>query len=332
MVGVGFPPKPDFCDHKGNDMPGLPRIVLEHALANYGVTSRHQLIQIGIDTHRIERWRHAGLLSPLIRGTYAVVGIPIELNGWCRAVCLAEPDAIITGRAALKLYNLRRGGDPYPIEIRANHFTNHFQHPMVRIRRCNVIEPIDWVLREDGIRVVSPPRLVFDAAAVLTDLDLESVIEQIIDNEWCTMDTISAMGDRLIHRSRPGTARFTRVLARRPAWRPAADSHLEVVLFDALRRAGVDGLVRQHPIRLPGGWTIHVDIAVPAERWAIPIDHVTWHGGRLDAQRDKQNDRQARRIGWHVDRVTDDDIADRLNDTVAELLELRTIHARDRSA
>jgi len=114
--------------------------------------------------------------------------------------------------------------------------------------------------------------------------------------------------------------RFARVVNSRPVWLKPADSHGEVVLFDVLPKAGVRGMVRQFPLQLPTGWTIHADIAVPELKWAIPGDHVTWHGGRIDSVRDKQNDRIARGMGWPVDRVTDEDIRDRLDSTVAELL------------
>ena len=103
------------------------------------------------------------------------------------------------------------------------------------------------------------------------------------------------------------------------------DSHHELVIFDELRRAGVGGLVRQHRLDLPGGWPIHADVAVPALRWAIPIDHITWHGGRISIQRDKQNDRQAIRLGWVVSRVTDQDIDEQLTVVRRELLD---IHAQ----
>lgn len=136
------------------------------------------------------------------------------------------------------------------------------------------------------------------------------------------MPTIHATGRRLIHPARPGSARFARVVASRPAWLKPADSDLEVLLFDALRRAGVPGMVRQHRLELPGGWAIHADIAVPTLRWAVPVDHVTWHGGRIDAQRDKENDRQAGLLGWQVNRVTDDDVARRLAIVTAELVQL----------
>jgi very-short-patch-repair endonuclease len=77
--------------------------------------------------------------------------------------------------------------------------------------------------------------------------------------------------------------------------------------------------VRQYPIRLPTGITIHPDGADPAIRWAVEVDHVTWHGGRSDAQRDKARDRLARRVGWQVDRVTDQELADDFRTAIDDL-------------
>lgn len=81
-------------------------------------------------------------------------------------------------------------GRPGRIEVRVPHYCNSLDDDRFLLRRCNIIEPIDVVTRADGIRVVSPPRLAFDLAADLRDLELESVIEQIIDRKWCTVDTI----------------------------------------------------------------------------------------------------------------------------------------------
>jgi very-short-patch-repair endonuclease len=52
---------------------------------------------------------------------------------------------------------------------------------------------------------------------------------------------------------------------------------------------------------------------------AVEVDHVTWHGGLLDSTYDKRRDRQLRRLGVHVTRVTDDDVLHRLDATIADL-------------
>jgi hypothetical protein len=301
-------------------MSGLTAAAADLAQRVYGVVSNDELEGCGVTRRQRERLVAQGLLLVLYRGVYRLRSAPETFEGRCRAICLAAPGAVITGRAAGRLWGLRLMGRVDIIEVRAPHYCNLLSDPRVRIRRCNIMETVDIVVRADGIRVVSPPRLAFDLAAILSPRDLESVVEQIIDRRWCSILMMYDMGRRLYHPARPGAIQFARVMASRPAWLKPVDSNLEMILYDALRAAGVRGMTRQHKITMPGGWDIHADVAVPTLRWAIPIDHVTWHGGRINAQRDKQNDRQAGMIGWRVDRVTDEDINERLDDTVGELL------------
>ena len=308
--------------HAGVAMPAFSAALAAHVHDSYGIVADDALGSLGVTYEQRRAMVSDGVLVRMFDGVYRVASTPLSLEGRCLAICSADSRAVITGRAAGRLWGLRRMGTDDGIEVRVPHSANTLTAHGIRLRRCNAFGAVDVVARPDGIRVVSPPRLAFDLAAPLSDIDLESVIEQILDRRWCTVQTLYATGRRLCHRARPGSARFARVMASRPAWLKPVDSHLELVLFDALRRAGVGGLVRQHAIPLPAGWTIHADIAVPALRWAIPIDHVTWHGGRIDAQRDKQNDRQARLVGWQVDRVTDSDIDCRLVAVTAELLAL----------
>jgi very-short-patch-repair endonuclease len=294
----------------------------DHFRNFYGIASDDELRRYGITVAQRERLVAEGLFVAVHKGVYRLRSTPESLHGRCRAICLRRPDAVVTGRAAGRLWGVRRMGAESLIDVRVPHFANAVAADGIRFRRCSVLDPVDVVHRPDGIRLVSPPRLLFDLSAVLTDLELESVMEQVLDPGWCTLPTIHETGRRLCHPARPGSTRFARVVGSRPAWLKPADSDLEVLLFDALRRRGVGGLVRQHRLDLPGGWAIHADIAVPELRWAIPVDHVTWHGGRLDAQRDKENDRQAALLGWFVSRVTDEDIDLRLPIVTEQLVQL----------
>jgi very-short-patch-repair endonuclease len=291
-----------------------------HVHDRYGIVSDGELRALGISVAQRERLVTAGVLVPLLRGVYRLRSTPMSLEGRCLAICLADDRAYVTGRAGGRLWGVRRMGTVDLIDARVPHFANSLGAEWVRLRRCNVLDPIDVVERADGIRVASPPRLLFDLAESLDDLDLESVVEQVLDKRWLTMPTLHATARRLCHPARPGSDRFARVLGSRPDFLRPADSHLEVQLLDALRAAGVRDLVRQLPVRLPNGVVVHPDLAVPATRWAIEVDHVTWHGGRVASQADKQRDRLMRRIGWHVDRVTDEEITNDLPGLVAELL------------
>lgn len=214
------------------------------------------------------------------------------------------------------------------IDVRVPHFSHSLRHPMVVERRCNNLPEMDVVHRPDGIRVVSPARLCFDLAAVLDAVDLESVVEQVLDREYCGLPFLIETGLRLHHPRRPGSRQFQALMRSQPQWGAAADSHQEVMLRDALVAAGVRGIEIQHPVVLDERLTVHLDMAVPSIRWGIEIDHYHFHGGRAELQCDKRRDRLLVARGWRVTRVTDDDFGDRLTTTVDELLDVyvRLLH------
>jgi very-short-patch-repair endonuclease len=85
--------------------------------------------------------------------------------------------------------------------------------------------------------------------------------------------------------------------------------------------------LRQHPLRLDGGRVVRLDLAWPGRRFALEVDHVTWHGGRIEATYDKWRDRQVRLLGWEIERVTDRDIRRRPKTTVAEVVALHAMRA-----
>jgi very-short-patch-repair endonuclease len=47
--------------------------------------------------------------------------------------------------------------------------------------------------------------------------------------------------------------------------------------------------------------------------------------GTLESQRDKSRDRNARRVGWQVDRVTDQEIADDFRSAIDDLVDLHRL-------
>jgi very-short-patch-repair endonuclease len=110
-------------------------------------------------------------------------------------------------------------------------------------------------------------------------------------------------------------------MSKRADWQKPAGSGLELRVLRALEQRGVV-LVRQYALELADGSTIHPDGADPSIKWALEIDHVTWHGGRLDAQYDKTRDRAARLVGWQVERVTDQELAENFDAVIDQLVAL----------
>ena len=143
------------------------------------------------------------------------------------------------------------------------------------------------------------------------------------------MSTLRSMAHTFITSGRNGSARLGRVLDGRPTWRRPVDSDLELRLHRALTRRGLE-LRTQVEVQLDSGNRIVIDLADPATRFGIEVDHVTWHGGRLDVQRDKSRDRAVMRVGWMIARVTDDDIERRLGEVADELVDIARLHASGR--
>jgi very-short-patch-repair endonuclease len=304
-------------------MLALPPELATAVVAQHGIVTLNELIAAGFSHHRVRRLVTAQTLVTLHRGTYRLATSPDSFESRCVAACRADPTAVITGPAAARLWQFRHVYRPeVPIAV-VLHDQTPFGHGVL-LRRTNVLDPIDWAARADGMRVASPPRAWFDCARDITDERFEALTEWVLD-EHCPLPALWAVTRRLDARGRPGLARVHRILSRRAAWQRPADSALELRVLNALEATGVGPLARQYPIKLPNGTLIHADGAVPSIKWAVEIDHVTWHGGRFDAQRDKGRDRNARRVGWQVDRVTDQECADNFAAVIAELADLHRI-------
>ncbi len=296
------------------------RHLAEIAAAHHGVVTRDELIHDGATANVVRRQVADGLIIRVHDGVYRLATAPDTFEARCVAACSADPQVVVTGAAAARLWDFRHVFRPEePIVL-----VGHDRSPItsgVLIRRTNRLDETDAVPRDDGIRVASPPRAWFDCARDLDDERFERLTEWVLD-QHSTMPTLWSLTSRMSQRGRPGLARVHRVMSQRADWQRPAGSGLELRVLQALERAGVGPLVRQHPLRLPNGVVIHPDGADPDARWAVEVDHVTWHGGRFDAQRDKGRDRGARRIGWQVDRVTDQELAADFASHIAELVDL----------
>lgn len=299
----------------------LTTIIANH----HGIVTVDQLVVDGTTLTTIKRHVREGALIRLHRGVLRVATSPDTFESRCAAACAADDELVITGVAAARLWEFRHVWvTDTPIGLVA-----HDRTPIrkgVTLRRTNRLDDSDVVCRIDGIRIASPPRAWFDCARDVDDARYERLTEWVLD-QHTTMPTLWRLTTRMSTRGRPGLARVQRVMSRRADWQRPAGSGLELRVLQALEARGVGPLVRQYPLLLPNGVTIHPDGADPAVRWAVEVDHVTWHGGRFDAQRDKGRDRGARRIGWQVDRVTDQELTDDFDGAIDELVEMHRLRS-----
>lgn len=301
-------------------MPGFSPELAQIVATRHGIVTVEQMLVDGLSTNVIRRLVAERSLTSCHEGVYRMATSPDTFESRCVAACAADASIVVTGPAGARLWDFRHVFRPdIPIVL-----AEHGRRPVAKgviIRRTNVLEPEDWAIRLDAIRLANPVRTWFDCARDLDDQRFERLTEWVLDHHAGVV-ALWRMRRRLSGSGRSGLSRVNRVLSTRENWQRPAGSGLELRVLKALEEMGVRPLVRQHPIRLPDGITIHPDGAVPHLRWAVEVDHVTWHGGRIDAQRDKGRDRQLRRIGWQVDRVTDVELKENFHAAIAELVDL----------
>ncbi len=286
----------------------------------HGIVTRSDLTSDGATADQIRVLVTKRVITRCHDGVYRVATSPDTFESRCAAACLADRSLVVTGLSAARIWAFRHvGPQTTPIVL-----AEHDRHPVSTaavVRRTNVLTAEDRVRRSDGIVVASPPRTWFDCARDVDDTTFEAITEWVLDHH-STLPTLWRTLRRLDARGRPGLARVRRVLSQRASWQKPAGSKLELRVLRALERAGVPELTRQHRLVLPSGIVIHADGADPRVRWAIEIDHVTWHGGRADSQRDKGRDRGLRLIGWQAERVTDQELRDDFRGTIEQLCTL----------
>ena len=311
-------------------MPQLSPDLAAMAARTHGIVDARQLIADGIGGNSIRRLVRSGALVRVHGGVYRMATSPDTFESRCAAACRADSQAVISGPAGANLWDFHHVFRAVVPTVLVGHDRSPLSRG-VQLRRTNVLPLAHIVERHDGIRVASPPRVWFDCGRDLDDERFERLTEWVLDHH-AGLPTLWSITRELCSRGRTGSARVNRVMTQRSDWQRPAGSGLELRVVNALRKRSIAPLVQQFAIRLRNGSLIHPDACDPEARWAVEVDHVTWHGGRFDAQRDKARDRNARRVGWQVDRVTDLELAEDFHAAIDDLVDLWTMRRREQLA
>lgn len=289
--------------------------VVRLAARRHHVVTREELFQeLQLTSTQVNRLLSQGLLTPVRRGIFLVGSDVPSFAQLQRVACAVHPEVMLSGPGTAGFWGLRRAARedlevtvPTGLELTI---------PRARIRRSNCIAPTDAVLSPDGLRVTTPARLLFDLADRVDRFTLRSVHEDALNRELVTAEQIADIADRLCGRGRPGSQMFRDVVLARSPEAPPVQSEDELVLVEALVAAGLPEPARQHPVRLPNGRIVYLDVFIGESLVDVEVDHSTWHAGLVDVHRDKSRDAALRQLGIEPYRVTDHHVRHELAATV----------------
>jgi len=261
----------------------------------------------------------AGQLSRVVHGAYRFAAAPDDELARCAAICTSRPALVIAGPTAARLWAMRRAPGDGLVHVIAPPASNPCREAWVRAYRTDSLLPSEVVLRPDGIRLTSPPRTVVDVARYLGDVELASLLEDVLERGMCTATTLRRIAERLVVPRRPWATRVLDLLDARRDDSPA-ESEWELRVASALRGRGVEGLITQHTVDLPGYGPARFDLAIPTLRWAAEVDVHPSHRSLEGAASDGRRDLAADRAGWTVHRVTELMLTSAFDTTIDELV------------
>jgi hypothetical protein len=297
-------------------LPAAALLILQRQQA---LITADQLTSVGVSPHSRRRLLDERVLEHRGHSVYRVVGCRPTLDSRAIELCLQHPRGFITGPTGGTILGLRRMPFASQLVFCVPHGQRFDHENHVKLRQSNYIPDHHVRTLDNGIRIASHERLAFDLSGDLRTVDLSSVIEQMIQRGDASPESLTAVARELCTRGRRGSVPFLSVLLRR-TWGPAAESHPELKVLEALRSRGVP-VEPQTSLTLPNGKPIRIDMAVADIRWAVEVDIHPDHAMTDGITKDKRRDRQLHLFDWQVERVTALDLLD-LDATISELVAL----------
>jgi very-short-patch-repair endonuclease len=276
------------------------RGVIDLFTRQYGVASVRQLVQLDVPASSVWSATRAGTVTRLLRGVVALAPQADDFEARAMALHLVgDGRGHLSGQTAGRLAGLRQMR-PVPVEYTIDVRYRMHVPRWARLVRSSWPDGEPRRARPDGLVVASPLRMLFELASQLPQARFERAAEDAWHLGLVSPSDAAAYLARIRQSGRRGVATFDQWLQRASTWSRPAATGLEQLLAELARRAGLPEPVRQYPLRLLDGSTIHLDLAWPDRRLALEPGHSWWHGGDRRQRLDQERDRACGEIGWHV--------------------------------
>jgi very-short-patch-repair endonuclease len=255
--------------------------------------------EAGLSNDAIWRRIQSGKWQEPFPGVYLTTSGPLTWKKRALAAYKwAGPDALISGRAAGRLYGFP-GLDKAPVELITVRDVRSCQ-PDVAVHRVPSI-PKGTRTMIGKIPVTTPTETILDLAAVVDDGPLRAVIQYAIRNEFTTWHKIMAAIEAS-PRGRRGMAKLRRIM------KEGLDSHLEWLLRRVLAKSTLPTPAVHLKVSGGNGTSYEIDFAYAGDRVAIEADGWAFHSDPAAFQRDRVRWRELAKMGWLVLCFTYEDI------------------------
>jgi very-short-patch-repair endonuclease len=270
-------------------------VVARLAGRQHGVVARRQLEAIGLSASAVGRWATEGRLHRVHRGVYAVGHPVLTVNGRRMAAVLAAgPGAALSHASAAALWEIR-ATSATRIDVSVRSVAGRGKRPGVRIHRAAQLRG-DEITVQQGIRVTTVARTLFDLAATLSPRALERALDEAEINQLYDRTSLDALA-----RTHAGE-RGARALAQ------ALDDDADPTLTDSELEELMLALCREHDLPRPKSraWVagLRVDFLFPASRLVVETDGYRYHRTRRAFERDRERDAILARAGHRTLRFT----------------------------
>ncbi|HVW47550.1 MAG TPA: type IV toxin-antitoxin system AbiEi family antitoxin domain-containing protein [Solirubrobacterales bacterium] len=288
----------------------------EIARRQHGVVGRRQVEGLGLSGNSIDRLVRIGRLHRVHLGVYAVGHDAVTRRGrWMAAVLASGDGAVLSHRSAAALWEVWGSGTgeahvTVPRKTRSQR----------SIRRHFSVLPVDEVTVRDGIPVTSAARTVLDLAAERGAAAAESALREM---EYLRIyEAVSLpvlLGRYPRHKGAPIVAFCLRRLREDPGGRVRSTlEELFLPFLDAHRipRPRLNAWISIDDDRF------QVDCLWSEAKLIGELDGFKSHGTRRAFRKDRRRDRRLGAHGFHVVRITEDQL---LAEAVEVARDLKTL-------
>lgn len=281
----------------------------------HGVMSRAQVRGLGASRDALHsRLRSPGWVTVSPR-VLKLAGSPPTFRQRCMAAALdAGRGAAVSHVAGAALWGLP-GFDTEDLHVSRSRTATSRTSRLATVHEPRLLPDHHRTLIE-GIPVTTVARTVFDLAGFLHPLRTERALDNALPRRLVDLETVRAVAIELLEHGRTGSALMRQLLSDRGAGYIPPASGLEARFFALLVEAGMELPDRQVDV---GGeaWTGRVDFLYRRARLVVEIDSDVHHTAKLDIESDRRRDEALRVGGFHVLRITEQQVWQRPHEAVA---------------